>query len=142
MTRGRRRRRAGPGKRWGRSLNLAFIAGDERDILKGKDVIYALLDKGHRVNIFSKDKGDLKILKDHMEIRFIKKSPIFPKTSVIFKIYERRKKKKIDIVIAADKKTQKIMRKFDYIHGARVMGLSRDPLLGLCEEMSKWGVRE
>ena len=124
-------------KKWGRALSIALIAENAGDIRGKKDIVYALLEKGHRVNIFSSDKTILKGLKDHMEIRFIKKSRIFSTLSVIFKIWERKKKKKIDLIIAPDKKMREIIKKFSDVHQAVVSGGADDDVVRLCEEIER-----
>jgi len=124
-------------KKWGRALNLAVIAENAAEVRGKTDMIYALLEKGHRVNIFTSDKNVLKALKDHMEIRFIKRSRIFPALSVIFKLWERKKKKKIDLIVAPDKKTREIMKRFCGVHGAIVPEGADDDIVRLCEEISR-----
>ena len=124
-------------KKWGRSLSIALIAEGARDIEDKKEIIYALLGKGHRVNIFSSDRNALKGLKDHMEIRFIKKSRVFPALSVIFKLWERKKKKKIDLIIAPDKKMREVMRRFRDIHKAAVPKGDVSDVVRVCEEIER-----
>ena len=100
------------------------MALKENELLKKTGLIDELLKKGHRINIFS-FKGKNPGLKDHIEIRFIPAwNPVF-KYSVLFKLWERRRKKRIEIVIAEDKELLRFFSKFRFVHKADVMDANK-----------------
>jgi GT2 family glycosyltransferase len=110
-------------KRWGRPLSVAFIAGKGNNLQNKTGLINGLLDKGHRVNIFSLEGKYPKGLRDHIGIRMIPAGGILSGYGILFKLWERRRKKRIEIVIADDG-ALKFFDKFRFIHKADVVSAS------------------
>lgn len=109
-------------KKWGKPLSIAFVIQKERNVEKNKKTIYELLDKGHRVNIFFRRKDPVRDLKDHINIKYF---PL-PGTGfgyfILFKLWGRRRKKKIEVIIAEDGKYQRFFERFKFMHEAEING--------------------
>lgn len=125
-------------RKWGRSLSLAFISkGNNIDF--EKDLLYELLKKGHRLNIFF-IKGKVRPrLKDHIEIRYFPiKRPFFG-YGVLFKLWERRRKKKIEIIFSNDDGILKLLDRFKFAHQALVAKGANGRIPALCETKAREG---
>lgn len=107
-------------KKWGKAQSAAFVAQRESDVEKSRDMIYKLLDKGHRVNIFFPRKNQAPSLKDHINIKYFPLLKTGFSYLVLFKLWERRRKKKIETIIVKDLNSQKFFEKFEFIHKAEV----------------------
>ena len=107
-------------KKWGKTLNVAIIAKDKEVLEERKEILYGLLDKGNRLHIFfSKDKPRAR-LKDHIQIRYFPlRKPLF-NYMVLFKLWKRRRKKKIDIIMAREEKSFNFFKRYKYLHKAEV----------------------
>ena len=140
-------------RKWGRSLSVAFLEKEENGISDKKDLIYRLLNKGHRVNIFfvprlrsgrtlSSVEGFAKnkfssSLKDHIQIKYFPISPLFFEPVVLFKLWERRKKKRLDVLVIDDANATRFFNRFRLFHGADVLHDENEGVLNFCESKSK-----
>lgn len=125
-------------KRWGRPLSLAFVVRKENELKEDEDTIYNLLDKGHRANIFINKNNFAKgVLKNHIEIRYFPISDLFFNYAILFKIWKRRHKKKIDIIIGNDAEIVKFFKRFNSIHKADVLNSRTDNIASFCETKTK-----
>jgi len=124
-------------KRWGVPLNIAIVAEKSSELKKIKDKMYTLLKKGHRIHIFFKKRnGDIN-LKDHINIKkFSLVSPLF-KCLTFFKIWKRRKKKKIEIIVVLDDKNVRAFKKLRFLHKAEIFDGRKETLVPYCNLKSK-----
>jgi len=123
-------------KKWGSSFNIAFFIKSAVDLEnKRKFTIYKLLDEGNTVHIFfSSGKPELS-LKEHIGIKHHRiMRPLF-RYVALFKLWERRKKKRIDIIVAHGK-TLEFFEKFQNMHGAGVFQDSEE-IIDICKRRSK-----
>ncbi|OGW75391.1 MAG: hypothetical protein A2Z72_02985 [Omnitrophica bacterium RBG_13_46_9] len=125
-------------KRWGRPLNIAFMVKKKDDLKGGQSLIYELLRRGHCVNIFSTKREYLDGLKDHIQIRFIRAGNLLFENQVLFKLWERLRKKRIEIIVTKEKSTKKFFDMFKFVHRADVPD-SYDEVVRLCEIKSRQG---
>ncbi len=107
-------------KRWGKPLNIAFTE-KKGDLTASKNLIYEFLDKGHRAHIFFPKGKKLPLLKDHIQIRYFPVSGLFFGYSILFKLWERRRKKKIELIISDDRSILDFFNRFKFIHKATVI---------------------
>lgn len=107
-------------KRWGQSINIAFIIKSGRDLESWRKIaIYKLLDKGHIVHIFySEGKPELS-LKEHINIKYHRIAKLLFRYTILLKILGRLKKKKIGMIIARGK-TFEFFKKLKQLHDAGV----------------------
>ena len=107
-------------KKWGRPLGFAFVT--KKGNLNGtKNLLYGLLKKGHRVYIFFHKEKAPAGLKDHINIKYMPLSGFLFNFLVLFKLFKRRRKKRIEIVVAEDDKAAKFFKKFVFFHKASVL---------------------
>ncbi len=120
-------------KRWGRALSLAFVVEKENDLQKKEGFINKLLDKGHRINIFSVKGEYPRNLKDHIQIRFIPTWNLFFEYNILFKLWEKRHKKKIEIIVTKNENLLKFFNRFKFIHKADVVDRDDAKIANLCK---------
>ena len=107
-------------ERWGRPESIAFVAKDKKAIEDKKELIYYFLKKGDRINVFFPKNFPSPELKDHIEIRLFPMTEAFFFYATLFKIWKRRRKKKIGVIISETKEMNKFFNRFRFLHGARV----------------------
>jgi len=107
-------------KRWGRSLNLAFVARGKDELENMVCEIYGLLEKGHRINFFYAKPNEKPKLKDHINIKYFKLSPLFFAYITLFKMWKRRKKKGIDFIVTKDRNLYNFFNCHRFLHKATV----------------------
>jgi len=107
-------------KKWGKPLNIAFAAREKGEFQKDKALIYELLAKGHRIHLFFASEGKPGRFKDHINIKYFHVPQAFFKFSVLFKLWERRHKKKIDFLSVKNDNARKFFDRFKFMHKAEV----------------------
>ena len=125
-------------EKWGRSIAVAFIVKKKNDLEEKKDLIHELLKEGHRVNVFSSNPDCLAYLKDHIQIRFIPTGSAFFEYMVLFKLWERLRKKRVDLIVTKDEGSLKFFNMARFIHKADVLSDNRS-IIDTCKTMSKKG---
>ena len=108
-------------KRWRSSKNIAFVTKEENDLRAKQDIIYEFLKKGHRVFIFFDKRNSNPGLKDHINLKYFPIAKTFFDYIVLFKLWERRRKKKIERIITEDESAQRFFSRFKFIHKAEVV---------------------
>lgn len=108
-------------KKWGKPINIAFVNPDEPDIKEKQNAVNSFLKKGHYLYIFSKKKRDFPAFKDHVNIKYFPVGKLFFNYIVLSKLWKRRRKKKIEIIIIDDKNTLVFFNKFKFVHAARLL---------------------
>ncbi|MFA5147120.1 MAG: glycosyltransferase family 2 protein [Candidatus Omnitrophota bacterium] len=124
-------------RKWGRPLSIAFIARSGSWLAGRRDAIYALLNKGHRVNIFLPDGMARPRFKDHIQIRYFSAGRVLFSGSVLYRLWERRRKKKIDVVIPEDDGMKRFLSGTKGMHGSDLFSGGDDALIAFCNAKSK-----
>lgn len=107
-------------KRWGKSKNIGVVIKN-RNVLEGeKGLVYKLLDEGHRIHIFFSKSGKPVNLKDHIQIRYFPIQDAFFGYIILFKLWERRRKKTIELVLTEDENILKFFDRFKFLHKANI----------------------
>jgi len=128
-------------QKWGRPISIAFVVKQENELRNRKDVIYELLKEGHRINVFFA--GGIfggrypAGLKDHIQIRFISARNPFFEFRVLFKLWERLRKKKVEIIVTGDKSMLNFFNRFRFIHKSDVLDENVDGIKSFCTAKSK-----
>jgi len=111
--------------KWGAQLRIAYVlpgAGREREIEKISSNINRIADLGHHAWIFTKRGLNSKLrLIDHEAIRFFYCPRVFFGFFAFYKIWERRNKKKLDLVLTNGPAILKSFKFFKSILAANVM---------------------
>ena len=107
-------------KKWGRPLNLALAIKGEHELEQNKEILYKILNKGHHLYVFFQMKKTPTLLKGHINIRYRKIPKFFFGYIVLFKLWERHKKKRIEVMIAEDKNILHFFKKFKFLHKAKI----------------------
>jgi len=111
--------------KWGAQLRVAYVLPSvtgEREIDKASSIINRIADLGHHAWIFTKRGEDLKLrLTDHEAIRFFYCPRVFFRFFALYKIWERRKKKKLDLILVGNAAMLKDLGPFKSILAAPVV---------------------
>ncbi|MBN1354210.1 MAG: glycosyltransferase family 2 protein [Candidatus Omnitrophica bacterium] len=124
-------------KRWGRAINVASVATNAHAHKKRSAIITELLRKGDRVTVFYASAFPELRFKDHIQMKLIPTGWPFFIYNVLFKIWERRNKKKIDIILTDDEKAQRFFQKMHFVHGSEILSVYDDRVLDICETKRK-----
>ena len=101
--------------------------------------MYKLLDRGHHIHIFFSKGRYPAGLKDHIRIRYFPVPSFLFGYGVLFKLWERRGKKKVELIIADDENIFSFFNKFKGTHGANVLKYDSGKIMDFCEQESKRG---
>ncbi|MGB2706209.1 MAG: glycosyltransferase family 2 protein [Candidatus Omnitrophota bacterium] len=112
-------------RKWGRQLRVAYILpvlGKTDEIKKISSNINRIAKIGHQVWIFTKRGIDPRLmLIDHENIRFFYYPGIFFPLTVLYKVWKRKKKKKLHMIVTNDGPIFKTFKFFKDILDADVM---------------------
>jgi len=126
-------------KRWGRPVSVGFIAKDGNSLKKRISLIEGLIGKGHRINIFSPAPPAENVLRDHILIKILNTPVFLFDYCVLYKLYKRRKKKPVDILVAEDKKNADFFNKFRSLHNSDIVEADDAVVMRLCDTKSREG---
>ncbi len=122
-------------KRWGRSINAAFIIRETCSLPKATGILYELLRNGHKVFFFSQVSEKKAGLKDHINIRFKEVFAFFLPYSAFFNIMKKKSKKKIELIVADNMRDLKIMNRLKPFLGAVAAHID-DDIRNICRNIS------
>lgn len=108
-------------KRWGKAQNIAFVPRKEKGLENRKEMIYKLLDKGHKIHIFFRKGNPITTLKDHINIKYFPIGDFGFGYTALFKLWERRRKKKVELIVCEDKLDWDFFERFKFLHKARIV---------------------
>jgi hypothetical protein len=125
-------------RRWGRPLRVGYfvdrIYSQERIDGLAKAVAHA----GHQINIFLKKGLEWPVTLDHFDIRRVDVSPALFGIVSVYKIFKRRKKKKLDILVSDNSLFGHALEAMRPLHGSDVLvAPDQDSLLKLLEMRTK-----
>jgi len=123
-------------RKWGRKINVAFING-QNSIENKKDILYALLKKGHYLFIFHRKTEPLPVLKDHIRIKYFALENVFFACNVLFRLWKRRSKKKIEVIVTDKGFLSSFLSGAGFIHGADIVIGKGNDVVNICEVKSK-----
>ena len=124
-------------KKWGRSLSIAFILDKISSFENWKELINVFLGKGYSLHIFFPSQYKKPYIRDHIQVRYRPTSKLFFNCNVLFRLWERRNKKKIDIILTSKKNAINFFSKLGFVHGADVMDDVNKRIVEFCETKSK-----
>jgi GT2 family glycosyltransferase len=123
-------------RRWGRELTIGFIVRTEKELEQKKELMYRLLGMGHRIVIFARSRGRPKGLKDHLQLRYANATGFFFTPSILYKLWERLRKKHIEIVVTTDEGMRAFLGRCAFLHRAEIVDGDDEDIVRLCREKS------
>ena len=113
-------------KEWDKPINVAFVLKSGMDLESSrKFFIYKLLKEGHTVHIFFFKGWPEKSLKDHINIKYHRIPRCFFRYHVLLNILNRKKRKKIDLIVAHGK-SAKFFKQKSHIHETKTVDYTEE----------------
>ena len=110
--------------KWGRQLRVAYVLpglGSPKEIERISSNVNKIAKTGHQVWIFTKPKTASRLeLIDHENIRFFYYPAIFFTMTVLYKIWKRKKKKKLHIVVTNSSRIRALFKLFERKLSAKI----------------------
>jgi GT2 family glycosyltransferase len=126
--------------RWGRQVRVGYFI-ENLGLDSGKridDIAHKVARGGHQISIFIKKGLGWPVTLDHYDIRKAELGPLFFRAVSVYKIFKRRKKKKIDVVLTDDPVLGHLLKITNPFHGSEVLvRAGADELMDAVREQSK-----
>jgi GT2 family glycosyltransferase len=125
-------------KRWGRPVRVGYFIDRIDSVTKIDRIATDVARSGHQILIFLKRGLDWPVRLDHFDIRKIDLDPVFFGLVSTYKIFKRRKKKKLDILVTDNRPLGFFFETIKALHGSDVLiDPGPEALLGLLKAKSK-----
>ncbi|MFA6142761.1 MAG: glycosyltransferase family 2 protein [Candidatus Omnitrophota bacterium] len=107
--------------RWGRPVKIGLFLDSMNPGRNIDHMARDMVSQGHQIWIFLKKGLPWPITLDHYEIRRMDLSPYFFNLVSVYKIFKRRKKKKIDVILTENEVLGRILKMTACFHGSTVL---------------------
>jgi GT2 family glycosyltransferase len=125
-------------ERWGRHVRVGYILDKVRSIEALDDIAVSTARLGHQIIFFIKESLRWPISLDHFDIRRYPIKPLLFGPVSVYKVFKRKRKKPIEIVLTDNRAIGGFLRLTRFMHGADVLvNPQKDELLALIEKRSR-----
>lgn len=125
-------------ERWGRQVRVGYFIDRIRSAGRIDDIAQSVVRIGHQISIYMKSGAEWPVTIDHYDIRRIDLNPVFFRLLSVYKIFKRKKKKRIDVVVTDDLILGRALKACGFAHGSEVLvNATTDALLNIVKEKSK-----
>jgi hypothetical protein len=107
--------------RWGRPVRVAYVTGASSSPDRLRDIAVNTARLGHQIFVFVGGSASWPAGLDHFDIRKFELPRFLYRTASLFKILRRKKKKKMDLIVADDEGLGRVLRWLKGLHRSEVL---------------------
>ncbi|MBU1808045.1 MAG: glycosyltransferase family 2 protein [Candidatus Omnitrophica bacterium] len=125
-------------KRWGRHVRVGYFIDTQKFDNKVDQIATSVARNGHQIIVFMKKGLNWPVVIDHFDIRRVDLRPALFGIASIYKIFKRKKKKKLEVLLTDNEFFGKLLKMTRPLHGADVViNPDSEGLLKILAEKSK-----
>jgi GT2 family glycosyltransferase len=125
-------------RRWGRPVRVGYFIDRISSVREIDDIAISVARKGHPIFIFLKRGLKWPVSLDHFDIRRFDLNGVFFGFVSIYKIFKRKKKKQLEVILTDNRLFGNFLRSIGFLHGSDVIiRPRRDEVLDILKERSR-----